>query len=344
MTIQFATEDAKLPETQEEAIVKELAEGGKFEVRKMLNESNSPQYFRFLIIDSHEKWSKASEITGTYNMPGLGGGDMEFPVNGISIGKWEDIENESIIPEWNGEGEPDKDFKAQQDSQILTRKTLAIEAGMGMPIPGDTLEQKKEFLQKRVPGEIDALYGYITQTMCSLMDGILLEDWNELALLKKNSKIMAKKISSWDDWSEADKTKYVFRMHRPSQNYIVEFPINGISAERRKQIEADFPEPTPPEIPDKNPDGTWNPSKLVPNRNDPSWIAKARAVTQRKTLEYLDVCLPFKIPGDEPTERYEWLSDRLFGDVYRLRRYIEDQVIGYSGRYNFFSVASALTS
>lgn len=308
--------------------------------RKFVSKDKTPYEFDFLIIDSPDKWLEASVVKGTYDMPLLGQDKtLRFNLNGISLAEWEAVEIEHKIPKWDDKDGPQtEEFKQQHEFAIACKRAHVIEISSGKKIPGDDYSQKAKSLQSLNPGEVSALFYFIQNVICSLDNGNLYHQYQKVA--SENSETLKDRVvefENFESWQNATQTPYIFRMHRPQDNYILEFPLKNISAELKMQIDSDTREPEPPKVPKRGPDKRWIANEMVPDYNDQGWLARVRAVQQKRTVLFFTACLPFTIPGANIMDQYQWLSRRLVGDVIRLRNFIEEELCEYHSRYNFFT-------
>lgn len=309
----------------------------KMEHRKM--EVDGVEYsFPILTVNSPELWLPASEIKGSFNMVYAGTDrSMRFSMTGISLNEWEKIEQQNIIPEWMENGVESPEFLAKKKLAIEAKNIAILEAALCMKFPGKNVEEKITFLRKRVPGEVDSIYNHVQMKICNWVGGedpTLLMQYNQL-----NQVAIPKVIDFKDfaDWKEAAETQYIFRMQRPSDDYIIEVPIHGISKEVKENILEETKESDPPLVPVWNSrTGRMDPSLTKPNFLDASWLKRSRAIHQKRTTMYLESCLPFNIPGSDQKQKYEWISHRLVGDVLRFQNFIESELMGYGARYKSF--------
>lgn len=311
----------------------------KFETRNLKDENGSDNFYSFLVIDSAEKWEDACDLHTHYDMPIIGTDrKIRFPLQGISQAEWEQIELKVNVPEWEGpEGEETPEFEEGVERAVLEKKMLLFEAATGQKVPGENTEQKIAFLEDRCPGEVDALFAFISQVLSNFVGGSILDEYN---IIRNRSKAEVHEFKSFDDWHKASESKYIFRMQRPFQRHIIEIPLKAIDSSTKNKIFRDTEPPTPPRVPKRLPDGSFNPRETEPNYKDTAWKQRQRACGQRRVVNLLDACLPFLIPGSNDKEKYEWLSRKLVGDVIQLRDFIEDDILGYGSRYDFFTIGS----
>lgn len=309
------------------------------ETRSYVSKDNTEHSFDFLVINSPEKWQEASSITGNFNMPLLGmGRTIKFPLRGLSMKEWVDIEVQHKIPEWKEEKrKPTDEFLTQRELAIAAKRAHVIEVSSGKPIPGDSYTEKAIALQKLNPGEVQSLYVYIQDVVCANEDGSLMQQFRELIADQAKENVL--EFTSFEDWQKASEYGYMFRMQRPTDNFILEFPLKNVSAEAKMTIELETRDPDPPMVPYRDPvTNRFVPNQMVPDTTDMNWLARCRAVGQKRLVMFLNACLPFQIPGENQLKQYEWVASRLLGDVLRLQNFIENELCGYRSRFDFFTL------
>lgn len=290
--------------------------------------------FAVLVVNKPELWEPVSEMKVPYEInTGAGRPSMKFMLTPLSLGVVETIEMTHIIPTSAQEGESESEFKERRENIIARKMVEQFEQAIGDSIPGNTVEEKQAWLRKKIPAEVEALDNYITRDLAGLQTKSRLLDEFSGGSIRTSEKT----ISSFKDWGDADEAEYVFRMHRPWENYIIEFPLKGMSAEEKKAIHDQTPDIKPPEILAVDPKTKRRiPNQLVPNFDDPAYLARQRTVEQKKLALYFGHCLPFEIPGETHQEKYRWISMRLPGDVIKLKNFIDSSIISYRNRFDFF--------
>lgn len=309
------------------------------QTRRLKMKDGSEQAFDFLIIDSPDKWQPASEFHSVYDMPIIGTPKkIRFHLQGVSLEEWESIELDHKVPEWDGEGLPNDEFN-QRREQILNEKFAHVfEKALGKQLTGDTYAEKANRLKELNPGEVQALYLFTQNTACNYRDGHLLQSYMQAVANREDADSDIMEFSGFEEWKIATEAAYIFRMHRPFEDHMIEFPLKNITSEARSRIENECRDPDPPKKPKRDP----KTKRLIPTETesdfqDENWLRKCRAVNQKKLVMYLDACLSFQIPGENQLKQYEWVSKRLMGDVVRLKDFIEQELCGYASRYNFFT-------
>jgi hypothetical protein len=332
------TQDAGVPAQKELA---KTNTDDKFVRRKLATKDKTEYEFKFLVIDSAEKWEIASTIFSDYDMPLLGKGQvLRFTLKGVSLADWERVEIEHRIPKWDdNQGVETEDHKQLVELALSCKRAQVIEVSSGKKIPGEDYAAKSKALQSLNPGEVLALYYHIQNIVCSMDNGNLFGQYQRVAAeASANFKDRVVTFDSFDVWQKATETPYIFRMQRPTEDYILEFPLKNISAEAKLAIDSETREPEAPKVPARDPQSRkFIPNQLVPDYNDVGWLSRVRAIHQKRTVMFFSACLPFDIPGQNEKEKYEWLSQRLVGDVVRLRNFIEEELCEYHSRYNFLS-------
>jgi hypothetical protein len=309
------------------------------EQRRLTGKDGREREFNFLVINNSDRWLEAELVKGQYHMPIIGQQQtLCFDLHGVSLAQWEDIESKYLIPEWDMQGrQPDNEFISKREAALMAKRIAVIEVSSGKLVPGETMEEKVKFMQSNMnPGEIQALYLYIQNNICSVENGDLLTEYRQVAADSLKSRVT--QFSSFDSWKKATEIGYVFQMQRPSDDFILEFQLKNITAEAKQVIDVETREPEAPMLPKRDKASrSWNPREMEPDLSDPSYLARKRAVNQKRVVMFFNACLPFEIPGKNNLEQYEWISKRLIGDVIRLRQFIEQDLCGYGSRYDFFS-------
>lgn len=318
-------------ETQETQEEKSEWTDGPFTYRR-ISTSSGDHTFKFLVLDSPDKWRAADDFPHViYEMPLLGSQKrLGFKVYPVSAEKWMEIETKYRLP--MGDNVDDTEMQ-----KAFLRKQIAIlEAAARSSIPGENLDEKFAFLQKRNGGEVDALFAYIRNHVCDIdtdSEGPLLSRYNLLSSGNEGELI---DINGFEDWSVAEDTTYFFRWQRNFEDFIIEVPLRSISRECNERIEEATKEPEPPKTFARDPvTKKFDHTRQVGNYNDPSFLMKMRKLQQKRTAMYLSEALPFDVPGSNIDEKYEWIAKRIIGDVLRLKKFVEGDVVGYASRYFF---------
>lgn len=323
----------------------EIAQGNGKEVkdnkehRRLKMKNGNDQTFDFLVVDTAEKWQPANEFYSMYDMPLVGTSKkIRFHLQGISLAAWEEMEQDHKLPEWESDGTPDVEFE-QRREQILSEKfSHVFELALGKKLPGESYAEKATYLRQLNPGEVQALFLFVQNTACNYRNGELIDTYMRAVLSRMDAESDLVEFSGFEEWKVATEACYVFRMHRPFEDYLIEFPLKNISSEDRSRIEAECRDPEPPRKPKRD----SKTKRIIAGETEPDfmddhWLKKCRAVNQKKLVMYLDACLPFQLPGENQLKQYEWVSQRLMGDVVRLKEFIEQELCGYASRYSFFT-------
>jgi hypothetical protein len=306
---------------------------------RVLRVGDQETEFPFLVIDSPEKWAEATQVKAIYQMPIIGSGkSIAFPMIGPSLEKWESIEAKFVVPEWQDEGDPTDDFLNNRKKILAERRIAILECCLNKQFPGETAEQKIAYLNDRCPGEVEALIQFIENSLCNWSDGpqsTLLTEYSQVAQRAMGGAVI--EFNSFDDWKKANEAEYFFRMQRPTDAYIIEIPLKGLSRDQKEHIQTETKESVPPLRPvfghDRRPDKT----KTVPNYQDPAWLKRTRTLMQKRTVMYFDACMPFTIPGNNVQEKYQWIAQRLVGDITKVKDFIETEFMSFGSRYSFFT-------
>lgn len=308
--------------------------------RNIVAKTKEQAEFSFLVIDRPEKWPEAESFKSQYHMPILGHDRrLTFDLHGVSLKDWEEVEEAHPLPEWNGDGDPTDEYKQQLNQATLEKQALIFEKATGVLVPGTTAAEKAAQINKFNPGETQALYLFIRNHACNYTDGSLLDRYSTFCARRESSAIENVKFTTYQDWEAATNAPYIYRMHRPCDEYIVEFPLKSPTAEQRLTIDQETREPEPPKKPKRDPQTRrLIQGQYEPDRDDEHWKKKVRAVNQKRLIMYLNTCLTFTVPGGNLMEQYDWVSRRLMGDVVKLSRFIEQDLCGYQTRYDFFTM------
>lgn len=309
--------------------------------KRMIEVAGIQKQFHVLVVDRPELWPPASTFHTKYRMELPGGVQaINFPLKGVSLEDWDAIEAKYIIPTWNVPDEdPTPQYRQEREAALMKKYIAILELSTGKTVPGDSAELKYTWLKERGYADIETILNFILDALCGNVSGRVLDEYrNAMSSGKACSTII--EFTDFDDWKVASESKYVFRANRVLQDFIWEIPIKGISSSRKAEIENETQNPIAPMKPAQLPNGRFDPTNLMPDTNDPHWLKNIRAVEQKRTILYLDECLPFAIPGKNISERYHWLSQRLVGDVRSLRSFLDKELLSYRGRYDFLANTS----
>ena len=297
--------------------------------------------FKFLIIDSSDKWEAAKDFKHDFLMK-IPGTDETFsiPMTGLSYDQLTDIVAKHPYPEWNEEdGQVPAAVAAARERCTLERRIAILESAMGMKIPGATFEEKRATLNKTNEGNLDVLEAFARGQLSNneITPGMQLMNYNQMRNRFPQEKVV--EVKSFEDFLNHSSTViHFFRMNRYQQDYIVEFPLKSLTQEAKQDIETRTPEPEPPIMPVHHPvTGRIVPGKTRVNTEDPTYIRALNRSKKARTVMYLNACLPFRIPGDSEDEQMTWLGQRLSGDVRQINTYINDVILGVDGRYSLFT-------
>lgn len=303
--------------------------------RVFKDERGGERPFKVLVIDSPEKWLPSETVVATYDMPILGTNRFKrFKFTGISLAAWDDLESAHVIPIWQGDGLPNEAFNIEKEKVSREKMVHVLEVSLGEKIPGSTWAEKATWLEKMNMGEFQALYMAAQYEGCNLSDGNLLGDYITLSSMNRQ----VEEFTGFGKMDDASKSQYFFRQQRPGDNYIIEFPLRGISAKQREEIDNECKEPEPPKIPkrDHARGGALDFKNMIPNLQDKQWLDRCRVVGRRRTMMYFNACLPFAIPGTTIQEQFDWLGGKVVGDIVKLKRFMTEEITSYASRYNSF--------
>lgn len=318
-------------------------DNGRFETRQFSVKAGQGE-FDVLVIDSPEKWDLAEKLKADYMLSISDDSDMKFRLSGISLAEWERVEEANYIPEerQNATDEAKEEIRQLSEKAVLSKKVAFFEMSTGMKIPGETPDQKNDFLSERCCGHLETLYSFITTSMVNLIDGNMMRDYIQASFEDVTTRRVIE-FTGFDSWQKASEITVVLRMQRPFDDYITEVPLRGVSEKRRAEINEATPTPKPPMLPARKKGGKgFDPNTLEPNFNDPTWRAASRACSQKKVAMMFESCLQFEIPGTNLKEKYDWIATHLVGDVVRIKNYIESNILSASSSIDFFGQSSYL--
>lgn len=316
------------------------------EVRTLTEEDGSQSVFDVLVIDKPEKWLPAKEHTHQISLRTPGTNNAKrFNLSAISYKDWEKIEDSNPLPEakmddYGQENVNDPSYLEAHAKVAEQRNILFVEASLGEKIPGEKPEDKIVWLSKRSAGEFERLVSTIRNTMGAISDGSLLDQYVAATMaLANKTPVVVSEVKSLADWEEVSSNDSYgsFRICRPFENYIVEFPVKAISTEQRMQIEKLCNPPIAPKGPYVDPiTNRIDPRRVAPNYKDPHYLSKVNQMHAKKMLLLVQAALTFDIPGSNDEECMKWLTDRTVGDVIKLRRFIDEELLGYKQQFDSF--------
>lgn len=297
-----------------------------------------------LVVDSPEKWLAADmrKVTMSMELPG-NNRVLRIPMRGLSMTEWTNVEQTHPIPEWNAEedGPEPGDFQQLKTDAIDNRVIAIMEIATGQKFPGESLEAKREWLRKRNEAECDAIRAFIRRNLQNFSNDnapLTMPLLNRYELDQSLQPINEVEFASFEDWKAATEVEHVLRFQRWGDPYIVEIPMRSLSAELSNSILENTKEPTPPKVPMRDAlTGTFIRGEDRYNRHDMQYLRKLRAANQLRLAKFCNACLMFAIPGENELAQYQWLAGRLAGDVTRVQSFIENDILGITARYNFFS-------
>lgn len=315
------------------------------EERIFRDRDGSENRFEVLVVDKPDKWLPANQHSHELNIRTPGTDKVKrFNLNAISYSAWEAIEDNNPMPEikqddYGDDNTSDPKFLEAVSKVHEKRNILFIESSIGEKIPGATTEEKISWLNKRSSGEFETIISFVKNTMGAIRDGVAIDQYNSIVLANVSLETAnVKEIKSLADWDEVDDSYGSFRISRPFENYIVEFPVKSISSEVRSEIEKSCTPPIPPKGPYVDPiSGKIDPRRVVPNHKDPHYLQKINQLHAKKLLLLIQAALTFDIPGSTQEEKIKWLTDRTVGDVIKLRKFIDEELLGYKQQFDSFT-------
>ncbi len=295
-----------------------------FETRKFKDDLE----YKVLVLDSPEKWEDADQITFKENIQrGTKSYQAQFKCIPFSTNAY--LNESHPIPDENSI--PDKSaYELELETAKMSRRVIMIEQALGVTFPGENLTGKINHLSKFGGVYIDRISDIISNQACCLADGDMVEFYNRSSELG----VVTPTVKSNEDlfnMNEEEPTSF-FRFQRPFQDFMIEMPLKSLTTEERSRIEHENRIPDPPRRPGKGFD-TRNP---VPWPEEPSYKAKVAKIKIRKMIDYIQTCLPFEIPGNNPQEKYNWISKKPAGDILKLQLFIQSELVDYTWGVNFF--------
>lgn len=297
---------------------------------------------KILNIDSAEKWQRASDITRSMDIKTFDSGrKVRIKMKGISLSQWTAVEDRNPIPDQDDYPDGKKtEVHEQIEREAVSMKRIELfELATGMKIPGSSKSERIAWLDSKPSADMDAIFLFIRLKLCNFKPEFGSPDEQMLnayeTYLQGNEEIV--EPGNAEDIFSALSTDFCFRFQRPGDDYITQFKMRHMSSQDYKELELETRSPEAPIVPFRDHvTGNLIPGKTTRNTKDPTYLSKLSAVAKLKTLRILQKCLTFEIPGTTDHERISWIGDRLIGDVLRIKRYIEEEVMGVSSRYNFF--------
>lgn len=318
-----------------------------YDTRKIIA-NGITQSFYFLVIDKPEKWERADSFHHVCTLRPPGSSIvLEIPVRGLSYMEWEEIEMAHPMPEFNNEVEQlvSKERQAEMErlksDVVAKRRVKVFEVSTGKVIPGKDLEEKTEWLKRLGTGNADALFAEILDKHSNTANGkgpSSLDNYQQAFETSDTPLLTVSKFESFLDLMSLNTAQMFFRMQRQFDNFIIEFPLKHLSDSKREEIDNQVKEPIPDSKPGKNP-MTGKPDQNYPIYawNDPRYRESMRLYIRARTTMLFEAILPFTIPGDSRDDRYKWIGSHLMGDVVRMKDFIEEDVLNYRSRFNFFT-------
>lgn len=284
--------------------------------------------FKVIVVDSPEKWVDANCLTFEQSINFSPNTSTLFKFRGIPYSTWNyAMMNYKILD----------DIEQNKESNriaLLSRKIHLLEHATGKKFKGNSMDEKIANYEQKPIRFVDQLNSLINDIVCGVGDGPL-----SLAYKKEleKSPIIAKSFEDFDDLNSVNQNEFELYIQRQFQSHILIFPIKAVSQADKQNIESQIPRPTPPLKPRKDTAGRIDySSSPEPDVSDPGYLMKLRVAAEKRITMYLDACLPFNIPGNAFSDKSEWIGRKLVGDVHKLHRFIEDNVINYTGGFSFF--------
>jgi hypothetical protein len=287
--------------------------------------SNGDTY-KVLVIDSPDKWSCADDLKftdviqrGSQNVR-INLQCIPFSTN-VYVNDFYPIPNESDFVNKS-------EYVIESEKIKLIRKAIFIETALGISLKGSSIEEKASSLSLFPANYIDRLSDIISNKAASLHDGVLAQAYKK----SEESGAKIKDIKNEDIFDFSECPFVHFRTARPFEDYLIEFPLKQLTTEDRSRIESDNVIPDPPNRPGRG----FDTKNSVPWPEEPGYKARIGKMAIKKTIDFLQACLPFEIPGNNVHEKHNWIGKRPAGDVLKLKLFIQMELVDYSWAVNFF--------
>lgn len=327
-------------------IKKEKTETSNLETRKTVYDGVETEY-KFLVIRSAKDWLPATDFKARTELqyPGLNK-RLTITANGISFFQYDSAEAKYRLPpkpdNFDSLSPSEKEAKELVRNKIIWKKRFELfEISTGKSIPGNTPDEKIAYMNKLGAGEAEAFFDRLLTYHSAIEEGTLLQRY----ISQLSESIEQIEMDSFDDWMKLSQVGSVFRMQRPFEDHIIEIQLKQLTEEARIEIEENTKDPIPPSKPGIHPVTKKVDAAFTAfNYEDQKYIEQKRAIEHKRIKMYFQAVLPFEIPGDTEGNKWKWISDRLIGDVIKLRNFIEGQVSDYRSKIPFFSSVSGLVS
>jgi len=303
-------------------------------------ESELETALNFMVIDSPEKWPAAKSFVNDLTLP-VGKTRLKMAVTSLSYLQWESVEMSFPMPS-RGPGESLADFEARQEVVKNRRRVTVLEVSTGKTVPGSTLDEKAAWISRLGTGEMQAAYVNIVDNFSGIHEGDLIKGYRDMIEAGDMEDCTTVELNTMDDWMAASQVGSVYRTQRSFENYILEFPLKQINDEAKGRIDQACKEPLPPGKPGLDPK-TKLPSQshMEYDWEEPRYLEAVRAQNRLRLIMLFEAVLPFALPGNSNEEKFNWLGSRMMGDIHKLRTHIEQNLLNYQSRLNFFSTAYA---
>ncbi|MCW8133122.1 MAG: hypothetical protein KIS92_22445 [Planctomycetota bacterium] len=279
-------------------------------------------------VDSPEAWPEAADLKGeiTIRTPA---GELRFPARAIAYADWLSLTDTYAQPKppkkENASGLMVEDREDQEyiDKILLTavKRRVALVDGCCFKIQGDTIDAKVAWVAENLcrDGDLPKLFEALLE-----FAGFGLADLNRA---RKKPVVVA----SPEDWAKQTAQVSEFRVTHGKDTLV--FHLRGISGAKSKAIEAMTQPPKPPMKAARAAD-----RRIVgerPDPDDPEYKKQLLRIAEQRALLILEAALPFKIPGETPDAKLEWLGKRPAGEVTEIQNFVQYDVANLRERSDF---------
>ena len=288
--------------------------------------------FSFLRINRPVDWKAATDFTMPIRLSMGVGLFVELQGRAISYAEWADIEHRNPMPDASVKEE---DEPARRAVVRRNRQIAVLELSTGKPIPGKNVEEKSKWLGQLGTSEVEALYSRILDHCSGVDEGMDLMTYTAVSGSFANATVI--KADTLEALLEVSQSGTTLRFQRPFESHICEIALKQFTEEAKQQIEAATKDPMPPGKPGKNP-ATGLPDPSAPleyNWNDIRYLESLNNINRVRIVMRCEAILPFTIPGKDLGEKYQWVGARPLGDILKLTRYIDSELLDYRRRLSF---------
>ena len=280
-------------------------------------------------VDSPDKWTAADTITADVQIETLDG-MVKFKVKAASNEQYSRIKDGVKFPEApmvsNFRGVPsantdDEEYQKASALAELKRRVLWIDT-CWMEIPGDNLDMKVQWASENL---------WHKNELKQLWEQVLRVSGFQKQVFEQSS-AMPVIITDPKAWAESARRPARLIITRVTGD-VLAFVLKPISRIISLQIDQACPLPEVPEIPAPGKAGRLR--QFVKNDSDPAYLAKVKAVNDRKTVLMIEASVDWKIPGDNFEVKTAWLNARPAGEISMIYSSIVNTVNNFQSRSDF---------